>query len=459
MPTSQDTGSTQRPRKARPAQRAKHAAHAAPARAHAKRPRPQGQARAHAKAAPAGRRVNHYDVGSHAVPQRRRGVPVAAIVAIVLAVVLVGVGGFFVIRHFLNPYEGTRVEDGQTVTVEIPEGSSGSEIVQLLLDAGVIHSSKDFRSAVQAQNADQSLRCGTYTFVTGSDPADVVAQLVAGPNSSEGQLQIPEGLTIQKTAEVVEETYGIPVDDFLEQAKASNYVKDYPFLEEAANDSLEGFLYPKTYNLAGKDVTADSVIRLMLSQYQTELGNIDTEAARKKLAERYNNLNVTDYDLLKIASIIEKESIAEEDRDKVSSVFYNRLNTGMNLQSDATMGYVTEGLVTSEDLQSDSPYNTYLYGGLPPTPICSPSMWALEAAMNPADTNYLFFFIIEDGNYSNHTFSETYEEHSSAYEIALQEQAAAAANGTGDEGGATEGEPEAAAEADATADAETAEGE
>ena len=470
MPTPQDTGSTRNQRPARAPKHAKHAAptsHAAPARRRSSS-RPAGSSpsstgshrrtgsapHARVQASPE-RRVNHYAVASHSTPRRRRGTPVGLIIAIVLAVVLVGVGGFFVVRHFLNPYEGTRVEDGQMVTVEIPDGSSGTQIVQILLDAGVIHSSKDFRHAVQEQNADQSLRCGTYTFETGSDPAEVVRQLVAGPNSSEGQLQIPEGLTVKQTAEVVEETYGIPVDDFLEQAKASNYVDDYAFLKEAASDSLEGFLYPKTYNLAGKEVTADAVIRLMLSQYETELGNIDTESARKKLAERYNSLNVPDYDLLKIASIIEKESIAEEDRDKVSSVFYNRLNTGMNLQSDATMGYVTGGAVTTEDLQADSPYNTYLYGGLPPTPICSPSMWALEAAMNPADTNYLFFFIIEDGNYSNHTFTETYEEHSAAYAAALEEQAAANAGGTGEEGEAAEGD--AGADADAGDNAETAE--
>jgi UPF0755 protein len=92
------------------------------------------------------------------------------------------------------------------------------------------------------------------------------------------------------------------------------------------------------------------------------------------------------------------------------------------------MGYETGGNVTSEDLAVDSPYNTYLYKGLPPTPICSPSLWAIEAAMAPADTEYLYFFIIEDGVYSNHTFSKTYEEHHSAYVKALEEQAAANEN-------------------------------
>ncbi|MDO4797122.1 MAG: endolytic transglycosylase MltG [Coriobacteriales bacterium] len=362
----------------------------------------------------------------HAAPKRRRGMPgwaVALIVVIVLAGL--GVGGFFLARHIIHPYEGARVEDGQQVTVVIPDGSSGSDIIQILLDAGVIHSSKDFRKAAQEQNADTSLKCGTYTFVTGMDPADVVRQLAAGSTSSEGKLQIPEGLTVTQVAKVVEESLGIPQKDFLAQAKASNYTNEYPFLKEAQNDSLEGFLYPKTYEFSGQEPTADRVIRLMLTQYANEMHSYDTEAVRAELARRYPNVTLTDYDLLKIASIIEEEAVTEEDRPLVSSVFYNRLNSGMMLQSDATMGYVTNGAATAEDLKKESPYNTYLNKGLPPTPICSPSSWALEAAMNPAESDYLFFFIIDNEKYQNHTFTKTYEEHDEAYAKALEEQAAA----------------------------------
>ena len=351
------------------------------------------------------------------------GWAVAFIVVIVLAGM--GVGGFFLARHIIHPYEGAKVEDGQQVTVVIPDGSSGSDIIQILLDAGVIHSSKDFRKAAQEQNADTSLKCGTYTFVTGMDPADVVRALAAGSTSSEGKLQIPEGLTVTQVAKTVEESLGIPQKEFLAQAKASNYTNEYPFLKEAQNDSLEGFLYPKTYELSGQSPTADRVIRLMLTQDANEMHSYDTEAARAELAKRYSNVTVSDYDLLKIASIIEKEAVTEEDRPLVSSVFYNRLNSGMMLQSDATMGYVTNGAATAEDLKKESPYNTYLNKGLPPTPICSPSSWALEAAMKPAESDYLFFFIIHNDKYQKHVFTETFEEHDEAYAKALEEQAEA----------------------------------
>lgn len=384
------------------------------------------------------RNRNRKPTPSHAAPApAKRGFPVWGIIVTIVAVVGLGVGGFFLVKNLVHPYEGKQVEDGQEVTVVIPEGSSGSDIIQILLDAGVIHSSKDFKAAAKEQNADMSLKPGTYTFRTGSDPNEIVKQLVVGPNSTEGQLQIPEGLTIKQTAQIVETSLGISQDDFINQAKASNYVDDYSFLSSAGADSLEGFLYPKTYDLSGKDITADTVIRLMLDQYQQEVHGLDFTSAEQVLSDRYN-LNVTDYDVLKIASIIEKEAINADDRPKVSSVFYNRLSVGMAIESDATMGYVTGGSVSSDDLKTDSAYNTYLHKGLPPTPICSPSLWAIEAALEPADTNYYFFFIIDDGVYSNHTFSEDYETHAAAYSAALKEQRAA--NGEGEAATTTETE-------------------
>ena len=359
----------------------------------------------------------------HAAPQKKR-FPVIRVLLVIILLAGVGVGGFFLVKNIIHPYEGSRVEDGQEVTVVIPDGSTGSDIIQLLLDSGVIHSTKDFRKAVEAQGADQSMRSGTYTFNTGSDPAEIVKQLVAGPNSGQSQLQVPEGLTLAQTAKIVESSLGISAKEFTDQAKADKYVKDYAYLADAGKGSLEGYLYPKTYDFSGKDTTADAIIRSMLDQYSAEVNSLDMDAAKKNLSERYN-LNVTDYDILKIASIIEKEATSAEDRNKISSVFYNRLRDGMALESDATMGYETGGAISPEDLTKESPYNTYLHKGLPPTPICSPSLWAIQAAMEPDDTKYKFFFIIESDKYSNHKFSETYEEHDAAYAAALNEKAAA----------------------------------
>jgi UPF0755 protein len=220
---------------------------------------------------------------------------------------------------------------------------------------------------------------------------------------------------------VVEAALGIPADDFIAEAKASNFVDEFPFLSEAEDDSLEGFLAGKTYDFSGKTVDAHTVIETMLAQFQTETASIDMDAGIAKVNETYG-LSLDEYDIVKIASIIEREAVTDEDKPLVASVFYNRLAIDMPLQSDATMGYVVDGEVTADDLKTDSPYNTYLYKGLPPTPICSPSLSCIKAALDPASTGYYYFLIIENGSYSNHTFSETYEQHQAAIDQALADQ-------------------------------------
>ncbi len=353
--------------------------------------------------------------GAHSRGKSSQSVPVWGIAMVVVVVLLIGVGGFFLFRGFFGGNAGNGVTSGQEVTVVIPEGSLGNAIANELVETGVLPDAKSFNNAVQEMHADQSLRSGTYRFVTGSDPKAVVRQLMSGPNSGEGQLQVPEGYTVSQIADLVEKSLGIKREDFLAQAKASNYINDYPFLKEAANDSLEGFLYPKTYDLAGQDSNPDTVIRCMLSQFETERESFDIESARELIYKRYG-LNATAYDILKVASIVEKEVGSHEDAPKVASVIYNRLAKNMALQSDATMMYVTGGTVSASDLETDSPYNTYLYKGLTPTPVCSPSKEAMEAALAPADSNYMYFLLIDDGDYHHHTFSETYEQHQAAIE-------------------------------------------
>ncbi len=225
-----------------------------------------------------------------------------------------------------------------------------------------------------------------------------------------------------KTAAYVQDALGIPADDFVAQAKASNYSSDYPFLSGAADDSLEGFLWASTYDFSGKEVSADAVIRAMLDRYVTATASLDWQSGEAALKGAYG-VDFDDYDVLILASVIEREAVTEQDRPLVSSVFYNRMRDGMPLQSDATMGYVTGGEVTADDLKKESPYNTYLNKGLPPTPICTPSIECVQAALNPQSTDYLYFLIIENGTYSNHTFSRTYDEHMAAIEQARQDQA------------------------------------
>lgn len=169
-------------------------------------------------------------------------VAVLALVAIVFFVVP-AVKGFFA-------GEDTKVTAGQQVTVTIPDGASGDTIASILSENHIVENPKDYYAAVKKLNADMSLKPGTYLFTTLMDATKVVQQLMEGPNAGSNALTIPEGLTVDQVADRVAQAYdGISKEDFLNQAKASNYVDDYSFLKGAANDSLEGFLFPKTYSL------------------------------------------------------------------------------------------------------------------------------------------------------------------------------------------------------------------
>ncbi len=356
----------------------------------------------------------------HKRTKRRRTAAVPAIIAGIVAVlVAIGLVVFLVIPRLTGAgsvdSDRQQVVAGQVVEVTVPDGSGASAIAQVLFDAGVIESKSDFLNQVRRTNSELSLKSGTYSLVTGDSLDNIIQLLSTGPNSTAASLTIPEGYTVAKVASAVEARFGISADDFIAQAKASNYVADYPFLAAANNDSLEGYLFPKTYDFSGKDVTSDLVIRTMLSQWQTEMAGVDFDAAIASLKSRFQ-MDFTQEDILTVASIVERETNSDDDRATVASVFYNRLAVGMPLQSDATTAFYKGGDLTAADLGEDNEWNTYTRTGLTPTPICSPGLASIKAACNPDDTNYYYFFI--SGDY--HAFSETYEQHQQAIDARPQ---------------------------------------
>lgn len=322
-------------------------------------------------------------------------IALAAVVSLVVFVVLPAACS-------LLPSHREPVEAGVEVSVTIPEGASGDTIASLLSDARVIDNPKDYYAAVNKLDAALSIKPGDYLLYTGQDPEDVVHQLVDGPNVEGTKLVVQEGLTLAQTAANVEAVYGIPADEFIAQAKASNYVDDYPFLEGAYNDSLEGFLYPKTYTL-GQDPSADDVIRALLDQFEKETADLGLDEGG------------TDLDLQQIvsmASLIERETAVADERPLVASVIYNRLAIDMPLQIDAAIVYARGGgnqAVTYADLEIDSPYNVYKNLGLTPGPICSPSVSSIEAALHPADTDYLYY-VASSAMDGTHSFSSDYNQ-------------------------------------------------
>lgn len=362
------------------------------------------------RTAQATRRAREH-AGSGRGSRRRResqSIPIIGIVA--AAIVALGVVGFVLVRTVFRGEEGPTIEPGLEVKINIPDGAGGEEISSILLDAGVIYDSASFFREVRNQEAEMSLQSGTYEFITGANVKDVVRQLASGPNSTADSITIPEGFTVAEIAQVCESKLLIPYDDFMERAKASNYVNDFPFLNGVTDDSLEGYLFPKTYDFGGREISADLVIRTMLGQYQTEVASLDFEAARQTMSDRYG-ADMSDYKFIIMASIIEKEASLDEERADVASVFYNRLMEWMPLQSDATVGYIIDHAVTADDLEIDSPYNTYINYGLTPTPVCNPGLESIKAALAPSDTNYYYFLLIDDGNYRKHVFSENYDDH------------------------------------------------
>jgi len=337
-------------------------------------------------------------------PRRSKGPTVFAVA--LCAIVAIAFLVFFVSCSSGCFGSASLVSAGTQVTVVVPDGASTTAIAQTLKDDGLISNTNDFTKAVQDQGVGSSLKSGTYTIAGGTTIADIIALLQNGPTVA--SFTIPEGYTLAQTAAAVEQAYAgkITAADFTAAAQnASAYAKDYPFVAGAYGNSLEGFLFPKTYDMKESD-TADTVIREMLTQYQTEVASLDYSYPKSQ--------GLSAYDTLILASVVEREA-ASDNRGTVASVFYNRLSQGMPLQSDATVAYVVGGDPTPADLQVSSPYNTYVNNGLPAGPICSPGLDSLKAVCSPDKTNYLYFYFTQNSDGSmKYAFSETYEEHEDA---------------------------------------------
>ena len=360
-----------------------------------------GHARRAARPVPVATRSSYSSSASRRTrPSRRSLAGPAAVAVAVIALIAVAVFAIPVVKGLLFP--ASSVEAGLEVEVTIPEGASGDAIASLLAENHIIENPKDYYAAVTKLGAESSLKPGSYVLRTLQDPEDVVRQLVDGPNADTLTLTIQEGLTVAQTAQRVEETYGIPADEFLAQAKASAYAAEYPFLSGAYEDSLEGYLYPKTYNL-GESPTADQIIRACLDQFEVETASLDLDAGPQGL---------TAQQVVTMASLIERETAVADERPLVASVICNRLALDMPLQIDAAIVYARGGGnqgVTYADLEIDSPYNVYEHLGLTPGPICSPSISAIEAALSPAQTDYLYYVASATGD-GSHRFTADYEE-------------------------------------------------
>ena len=286
------------------------------------------------------------------------------------------------------------------VNVKIREGLSTAEIADRLAEKNVIDSTLKFRILARIYGYDDKLRPGSYTFTPGMSYDDVFAKLLTGEKKLI-QFTVPEGFGVK---EIAERLYNLDLankDDFLQAAE--NFAPfDYMHKHKNVFFAAEGFLFPDTYTVEN-DVEIDEILSLMANTFDEKL----TPAMRAQATK----MDLSIYDLITLASMVEREVRFPEDRAIVAQVLLKRLKLNMPLQTDATLQYLMDSPkeeVTIEDTQIDSPYNTYQHVGLPPGPIANPGMASIEAVLQPANTDYLYFVADRSGH--NH-YAHTYEEH------------------------------------------------
>ncbi|HEX6331657.1 MAG TPA: endolytic transglycosylase MltG [Actinomycetota bacterium] len=291
----------------------------------------------------------------------------------------------------------------QPVAFEVAEGAGGSEIVDALHEQEVVRCGLVSKWLLRRSGLESELRSGTFDLTTNMTPDEVFATLTAPPDPIPTvRLTIPEGFRLTQIAERAEEVLGIRPERFLREAESGGRALP-PYLPEDAT-SLEGFLFPETYQFVEDRTNAARVIDRLLEQFGTVADTLPWDKAEE--------LGVTPYEVVVIASMIEKEAALEEERALIAGVIYNRLDEGMVLGIDATLLYddpTPDGQLSSSDLEFDSPYNTRIHAGLPPTPIASPGAASLLAALEPADTEFFYYVLCgEDGR---HEFGVTEADH------------------------------------------------
>ncbi|MDP4117732.1 MAG: endolytic transglycosylase MltG [Bacillota bacterium] len=297
-----------------------------------------------------------------------------------------------------NGFHGFGQKD-RSITFAVSKGMTGREISASLKKEGAVRCEAFFRIALKFSG--QPLKAGTYELSPKMSYSEIISTLTGHGIDTRIRVTIPEGYRITQIAETFEKKGLVSRKDFLNEVAVGQF--NYSFISAdlpAGETRLEGYLFPDTYFFE-KGTSAHVIIDTMLREFGSVFGD--------KLYARTKELGYSPREIVILASVIEKEG--SSDLAEISSVFHNRLKTGMRLESCATVNYLFDkpkNVLSYKDTHIDSPYNTYRNSGLPPAPICSPGVAALEAALYPADTNYLYF--IADGKGKN-LFSATYEEH------------------------------------------------
>ena len=323
----------------------------------------------------------------------RAFVRLLSVLIVVCVLVAAGLAGYW----YFAPYRGFSNE----TFVEIERGTSSSEIARMLERQGVIRSRWAFL-AVRATHPRASLQAGEYRFGSAQTPFAVFDTIRKGATFYE-DFTVPEGSNMFDIAGLLANSDTVKPEAFLEAASDPTVVRDLD--PQAPN--LEGYLFPSTYRVTHR-TTAKRLCLAMTEEFRKQWRALGADKQAGKI-----------HQIVILASLVEKESAMREERPEVASVFLNRLRLSMPLQCDPTTVYAAllqnhyNGVIHKSDLANTSPYNTYTHSGLPPGPIANPGILSLKAALNPADTSYLYF-VAKPNNVGSHVFSSTLADHEKA---------------------------------------------
>jgi len=321
----------------------------------------------------------------------------ALAILVVVAVLAGGAAAFVLYSRVDEPFRGYQ---GNSMEVEIPAGSSTRAIGEQLVSAGIVRDTITYRAALWLSGEARRLKAGEYVFDRPMGAREVLGKIARGEVALVN-VTFREGLTIREMADLFEGQGLGTAAAFRDAAADKSLIVD---LDPAATD-LEGYLFPETYAVS-RHVTAPQLVRSMVDRF--------TRVLTPDLRQAASDRGLTVRQLVTLASIVEKETGAANERPLVAAVYSNRLKTGMGLQCDPTVIYALQragrydGNLRRDDLAFDSPYNTYRYAGLPPGPIAAPGKGSLEAAARPAAVDYVYFVSRNDGT---HAFARTLDEH------------------------------------------------
>ncbi len=339
----------------------------------------------------------------------RKIVAIIALSIFMIAVIVVG-GGYLYINSALKPVDSKSQEE---IPVQVPIGSGTTTISKILEDRGVIKDAHVFKYYVKFKN-ESGFMAGDYVLTPSMTLQQIIDSLKTGKVIQEAavKIAIPEGIQLSQIAGIIANHTDSSTQEVMKKLNDHEYINSlmsqYPNLltkeiyDAKVKYPLEGYLFPATYSFSEINPTVENIVTAMLDKTESVLDEYMIQIEEKEM---------TVHQLLTLASLIEEEATEQVDRNQIASVFYNRMNIGMPLQTDPTVLYAKEehqAKVYYKDLEIDDPYNTYKYPGLTPGPIANAGVTSIEAALAPAQTDFLYFLAAPDGQVY---FSTTLDEH------------------------------------------------